>query len=266
MSVAPLLSDRLASEVGFANAFADTARSIAMGYFRRPNGMTLKSDETPVTLADTEIEAAFRRQVATRFAQDGVFGEEAEASGLDRERIWVIDPIDGTGAFATGSPLFGMLLALVTGGRAEFGIIDACAMQERWFARRGKGATLNGVACHTSARTGLAGASIASTSIHMYGPHDRQVFDTLASAAAITRLGGDCYAYGLLAAGHLDLVVECGLKPFDFMALTVLIDEAGGVISDWNGLPLTLGSGGHVLASATPELHAEALERISATR
>jgi len=266
MSVAIPLSDQLGIEVAFANAFADKARVIALRYFRQPHGLTMKADETPVTMADTEIEAVFRDEAEVRFAQDGIFGEETGVSGQERDRIWVIDPIDGTGAFATGSPQFGVLLSLVTKGRAEFGIIDACAMGERWFARRGSGATLNGVACAVSGQITLANASISSTSIHQYEAWERQVFDRLASAAAFARLGGDCYAYGLLAAGHLDLVIECALKPFDFMALTVIIEEAGGVISDWNGQPLSLKADGRVLASASYELHNEALGVISATR
>jgi histidinol phosphatase-like enzyme (inositol monophosphatase family) len=261
-----VLEANLCPELEFATSFADEARGTAMSYFRKTNGLAWKPDETPVTLADTEIEDAFRMLVQKRFPDDGIFGEETGVSGRERPRIWVVDPIDGTGAFATGSPLFGVLLCLVVDERAAFGVIDACATGERWIAQRGKGATLNGVTCVTSSKTSLAEASLASTSIHLLDARDRRVFDSLSAKAAITRLGGDCYAYGLLASGHLDQIVEAGLKPFDFMALTVIIEEAGGVISDWQGRPLTLNSPGDVLASATADLHAQALRIIKETK
>lgn len=261
-----LLPEGLLAEFDFAESFADQARQTALSYFRESNGLTWKSDDTPVTLADTEIEQAFRDLVQTRFPNDGVLGEETGVSGLERERIWVVDPIDGTGAFATGSPLFGILLSLVVNERAAFGVIDACAMGERWTAQRGMGATLNNVACATSKKTSFGTASLASTSIHLLLGRERRVFESLSSQAAITRLGGDCYAYGLLASGHLDLVVETGLKPFDFMAMTVIIEEAGGVISDWQGQPLKLNSAGDVLAAASADLHAQALRIIHDTK
>lgn len=260
-----LLPERLKAEFDFAISFADSARDIAMSYFRKSNGLAWKPDETPVTLADTEIEAAFRDLVQAQFPDDGIFGEETGVSGLERPRVWVVDPIDGTGSFATGSPLFGVLLSLVVGDRAVFGVIDACATGERWTAQRGTGASLNDAACVTSGQATLEGASLASTAIHLLAAHERRVFDRLSSKAAITRLGGDCYAYGLLASGHLDLIVEAGLKPFDFMALTVIIEEAGGVISDWQGQPLTLNSRGEVLAAASADLHAQALRIIQET-
>ncbi|WP_223427480.1 inositol monophosphatase family protein [Tateyamaria pelophila] len=256
----------LQAEFEFATSFADTARQMAMSYFRKSNGLAWKSDETPVTLADTEIEDAFRKLVQTEFPADGIFGEETGVSGRGRPRIWVVDPIDGTGAFATGSPLFGVLLCLVVKEQAAFGVIDACATGERWIGQRGKGASLNGVTCATSGRTSLREASLASTSIHLLGARERRVFDKLSTEAAMIRLGGDCYAYGLLASGHLDQIIEAGLKPFDFMALTVIIEEAGGVISDWQGRPLTLNSSGDVLASATADLHAQALKVIKETK
>lgn len=265
MTVSNLQPEPLKAEFEFAESFTDSAREIAMSYFRKSNGLAWKSDETPVTLADTEIEAAFRDLVQAAFPEDGVFGEETGVSGRERPRIWVVDPIDGTGSFATGSPLFGVLLCLVVNEQAAFGIIDACATGERWAAQRGKGATLNDIACATSGKTSLSHAAMASTSIHLLAARERRVFDRLSSKAAITRLGGDCYAYGLLASGHLDLIVEAGLKPFDFMALTVILEEAGGIITDWQGQPLTLNSRGEVLASASADLHAQALKIIQET-
>jgi fructose-1,6-bisphosphatase/inositol monophosphatase family enzyme len=175
----------------------------------------------------------------------------------------VIDPIDGTGAFATGSPLFGCLIGLLVGGRADLGVIDAPAMGERWTARRGEGATLNDVPCRVSGCARLADASVSSTSIHLYAPEPLAAFHRVAAHAAGARLGGDCYAYGLVAAGHLDAVVETGLQPYDYLPIVPIIEEAGGVITDWSGAPLTLTSRGDVVAAASLSLHAELLQHLN---
>lgn len=236
---------------------AEAARAIALRYFRKEIGLTMKSDASPLTLADREIETRLRQMLALRAPDDGIFGEEMPPMGLDRSRLWVIDPIDGTGAFATGSPLFGVLFGLLAKGVPVLGAIDACATGERWIGCAGSGAWLNGNPCRTSGRRALEGASIGSTAIHSYRPEARAAFDRLAARAAITRLGGDCYAYGLVAAGHLDAVIETGLKPYDFLPIVPIIEAAGGVITDWLGAPLTLHSEGHVVAAATGELHQE---------
>lgn len=247
------------ADTAFAQVLADKAGAIAMAYFRKPNGLALKGDASPVTLADTEIEAMIRNAVETTFPEDGLFGEETGVTGIDRDRLWVVDPIDGTGAFATGSPLFGVLISLLKNGQPELGLIDASATGERWIARRGQGSFMNGIACRTSGRTSLVAAAIGSTSVHAYGPAERSFFQRVSQRAAITRLGGDCYAYGLVALGQLDAVIETDLKPYDFMAVVPVIEEAGGVVTDWQGLPLTIYSTGKVIAAATPELHAEIL-------
>ena len=236
---------------------ADAARAIALRYFRKEIGLTMKSDASPVTQADREIEDRLRQMLALHAPDDGVFGEEMPPTGLDRPRLWVIDPIDGTGAFATGSPLFGTLFGLLNEGVPAIGAIEASATGERWIGRVGSGAWLNGSPCQTSGQTRLQGASIGSTAIHAYAPEARAAFDRLAARAAITRLGGDCYIYGLVAAGHLDAVIETGLKPYDFVPIVPIIEAAGGVITDWQGAPLTLRSEGHVVAAASAELHEE---------
>lgn len=247
-------------DVRFAQLLADRARTIALTYFRAPNGLALKGDGSPVTRADQEIEEMIRAEIEARYPSDGIFGEETGVTGADRDRVWVVDPIDGTGAFATGSPLFGVLLCLCRAGEPEFGLIDAGAMDERWVARRGAGTTMNGTRCRTSHRTRLSEASIAATSIISFAADARAGFERLATRAAVTRFGGDCYAYGLLALGQLDAVVETGLKPYDYMPLIPIIEEAGGIITDWNGQRLGLQSDGDVVAAANTELHAEILD------
>jgi histidinol phosphatase-like enzyme (inositol monophosphatase family) len=236
---------------------ADAARAIALRYFRKDIGLTMKSDASPVTRADREIEDHLRRMLALHAPDDGVFGEEMPPTGLDRPRLWVIDPIDGTGAFATGSPLFGTLFGLLNEGVPSIGAIEASATGERWIGCAGGEAWLNERPCRTSGCTRLARASIGATAINAYAPEARAAFDRLAARAAITRLGGDCYSYGLVAAGHLDAVIETGLKPYDFVPIVPIIEAAGGVMTDWQGAPLTLHSEGHVVAAASTELHEE---------
>ena len=256
MAVASVLDD-----IQLAIQMADKAREIALRYFRMDLGLSMKADRTPVTLADREIERVLRDMLAELRGGDGVLGEEWPDSGPDKPRQWVIDPIDGTGAFATGSPLFGALIGLLDKAVPVLGVIDACALQERWVAWRGE-ATLNGVPCQTSSQRSLKDASIGSTAIHQYAPADYAAFERISSRAAITRLGGDSYAYGLVASGHLDAVIETGLKPYDYLPILPIIEAAGGVITDWTGQPLGFSSKGHVVAAATRELHAELIELI----
>lgn len=244
-----------------AARMADQARKIALRYFRKDCGLAIKADQTPVTLADKEIERDLREMLGTYRPDDGVFGEEMPATAQTAARQWVIDPIDGTGAFAIGSPLFGALIGLLDRDAPILGVIDACAMNERWVAHGGV-ATLNGVACRTSGQQRLRHASVSATAVHQYPPEDYAVFERVAQSAAISRLGGDSYSYGLLASGFLDAVVESGLKPYDFLPIVPIVEAAGGVMTDWRGARLRLDSEGQVLAAASSELHAELLELI----
>lgn len=256
MLVASTLDD-----IEIAMQMADKAREIALRYFRMELGLSMKEDRTPVTLADREIERVLRDMLAAKRSGDGIFGEEWPASGPDLPRQWVIDPIDGTGAFATGSPLFAALIGLLDKGVPILGIIDACALQERWIAWRGQ-ATFNGTPCRTSGQQNLRHASIGSTAVHQYSDADYAVFERISNRASISRLGGDSYAYGLVASGHLDAVIETGLKPYDYLPILPVIEAAGGVMTDWAGQPLNFSSHGDVVAAATPELHAELIEQI----
>lgn len=252
------------ADMELAARMADAARGIAVRHFRQEFSLAFKQDQSPVTAADRAIEAQLRQILSCERPGDGVLGEEMENIGLGAERVWVLDPIDGTGAFATGSPLFGTLIGLLATGRPTLGVIDAAALGERWSAALGQGARFNGVPCRTSGRTRLETASISSTSVHAYGAEDFSAFRRVSEKAAITRLGGDCYAYGLLAAGHLDAVVETGLQPYDYLPIVPIVTEAGGEMTDWSGAPLTAASSGRVVAAATPELHARIVELLAA--
>ncbi|MBB6310027.1 histidinol-phosphatase [Xanthobacter tagetidis] len=246
----------------FAEQLADLARPIVRSYFRTPVGVEWKADLSPVTVADTAVERALREAIAARFPDHGILGEEEAAVGIDRPVVWVVDPIDGTKSFMTGLPLFGTLIAAVAQGRAEVGVIEVPALGDRWIGIAGAGTRFNGAPCSTSAAARLGEARLYATSPDMFAPAEGAAFGALAQKVALRRFGGDCYAYGLVACGHVDLVVEAGLKPYDYMALVPVVEGAGGVITDWRGAPLTIASGGQVVAAATAALHAAALAEL----
>lgn len=266
MVAGPLMPTSIPPEiVAFANQLADIARPLAMEHFRTPLGIQWKADASPVTIADRTIERALRAAIASRFPAHGILGEEEEAVGLEREWIWVVDPIDGTKSFVTGLPLFGTLVAVVSAGRPQVGIIEMPALGERFVGAKGDNTRFNGTVCRTSGVTRLGDARLCATAPDMFDGVEAAAFSALADKVGLRRFGGDCYAYGLLACGHVDLVVEASLKPYDFMALVPVVEGAGGVVTDWEGAPLTLSSGGRVIAAANGALHAQALAFLSAT-
>jgi len=159
-------------------------------------------------------------------------------------------------------PLFGTLIALVEDDRPVLGVIDMPALRERWTGTC-EGTHFNGTPVWTSDRRTLARARLYTTSPDSFTAAGLDAYERLGRVAAMRRFGGDCYAYGLLASGHCDLVVEEGLQPYDFMALVCIVEGAGGVISDWDGKPLGLKSDGRVVAAATRHLHQEAVCALS---
>ena len=246
--------------LAFAEDLADTARPIAMRHFRKTLKVDTKTDGSPVTVADRAIERTLRTMIGARYPQAGIYGEEFGAEM--RASTWILDPIDGTKSFVTGLPLFGTLIALVEDGRPVFGVIDMPALGERWTGTS-EGAHFNGTPVWTSGCRSIDGARLYTTSPDSFSAEGLVAFERLGRTAAMRRFGGDCYAYGLLASGYCDLVVEEGLLPYDFMALVCIIEGAGGVISDWSGQPLGFNSDGRVVAAATRELHAAALRALS---
>lgn len=256
----------LDNALSFANRAADEAGRIAMRHFRQGLAVEHKGDDSPVTIADRGIEAYLREEIAGTFPDHGIFGEEEGAENLDRRHIWVVDPIDGTKSFITGHPLFGGLLALLDAGEPCLGQIDMPATGERWCGLAGRSSTLNGRPCRTSGRTELRDATAYTTDPLLFAGTGAAAFQALRDAARLIRFGGDCYNYGLLASGHCDLVLETGLQPYDYLPVVQVVRGAGGVITDWQGRPLTMQSSGEVLAAATPELHAAMLERLAAAQ
>ena len=241
-----------------AHALADAAAAESLRWFGKPIEVETKSDASPVTLADCAAEAAMRRILAARCPADGIFGEEQGQERLNAPRVWVLDPIDGTRSFITASPLWGTLIALIEDGHVSLGIIDMPVLGERWVGCDGV-ARRNGDPVRVRRVGSLDAARIVTTSPDIFSAHEWQAFDALSRRCAMRRFGGDCYGYAQLAGGHIDLVVEAGLQPYDYLAPAGLVEAAGGIVTDWRGRALGLGSGGRVLAAATPMLHAEAL-------
>jgi inositol-phosphate phosphatase/L-galactose 1-phosphate phosphatase/histidinol-phosphatase len=170
-----------------------------------------------------------------------------------------LDPIDGTKSFISGVPLFGTLIALAQAGRPVLGIIDQPISGERWAGAAGRPTTLNGCAVRCRSCEVLDRATLFTTTPDMFEGADAAAFTRIKAAVKLTRYGADCYAYGLLAAGFIDLVLEASLKPYDFCAMIPIVEGAGGVTGDWRGNPLTLASDGRVLAAGDRRSFAAAL-------
>lgn len=247
----------------FAHSLADKAGEIARHYFRQPYTVDYKSDKSPVTLADSEIEATMREAIAKRYGNSyGILGEEAGASNLDADYVWVIDPIDGTRAFIAGKPTFTTLLSLCYRGVPVMGLIDQPISGDRWIGAEGFPTTLNGRPVNTRSCSDLTQALISTTSPEYFSATAEPSFLAIQAATRDILYGCDGYAYGLLANGGVDLVIESGLKPYDFCALAPVVTGAEGIITDWRGEPITLHSNGDVLACGDTELHAKALEMV----
>lgn len=237
------------ADIALAHALADASGAAIRPYFRARFRQEMKTDASPVTQADREAEAVIRALIERHRPDDGIIGEEYGADRPDAERVWVLDPIDGTRAFIGGRPTFGTLIALLEQGRPILGVIDQPVSGERWIGATGRPTLMNGNPVHARPCADLSGALFATTA-----PWLCRGFETLRVAAGDTLLGGDCYNYALLASGHVDLVVEDGLKLHDFAALLPVIEGAGGRMTDWSGAALGAGSKGDVAAVGDPAL------------
>jgi len=255
----PLDITTLNGFMDLADRMADAAGEVLGHYFRTPMVMESKSDESPVTKADRDAEIAMRVLIEDAHPDHGILGEEFDPVNPGAEFTWVLDPIDGTKSFITGKPLFGTLIALAQGGSPVLGIINQPILTERWRGAKGKPATFNGAPARVRVCDALADAILYATSPHMFEGADAEAFARVRDRVRHPLYGGDCYAYGLLASGHADLVVEASLQPYDYAALVPVVEGAGGIITDWAGEALTLDSDGRVIAAGDARIHAQAL-------
>ena len=251
------------AEIEFAHRLAVAAGEAIRPYFRAAHGLETKSDDSPVTLADRAAEAAMRRLIEAEFPRDGIHGEEYGVKEGTSGRQWVLDPIDGTRAFISGRPIFGTLIALVADGWPVLGVIDQPILKERWIGVAGRPTEFNGAPAATRACRELSGALLATTSPALFDDGQLHAFEHLEGACRSAVLGGDCYNYGGVASGWLDLVVEAGLKLHDFAALVPVVEGAGGRMCDWQGDPLHAGSTGEVIAAGDPARIEDVLEALA---
>jgi histidinol phosphatase-like enzyme (inositol monophosphatase family) len=263
-------TEAIRSHLEEAAGLVEEAGRIAARHFRRPLDVENKAGDVyfdPVTVADREVERFLRTELAARFGGYGIVGEEEANTDADAERCWVLDPIDGTRAFISGMPAWGILLGLTVAGVPLLGVMHQPYIGETFRGGRGVGAQLQRGddvrAMRTRQDARLADAVLYSTHPDLFVDADeRAAFRRVARACRMTRYGGDCYSYCLLAAGYVDLVVETMLAPYDIVPLIPIIEAAGGIVTGRDGGPAT--AGGFVVAAANPQLHAQTLAALAA--
>ena len=253
----------------FAHHLADLAGAAIRPHFRRPLKVTNKAARTgfdPVTVADTAAEQVMREAIRARFPDHAVVGEEFAATkgGAGNRLAWVLDPIDGTKAFIMGYPLWGTLVGLLEGDRPLLGLMDQPFTGERFWSGAGartsnwRGADGTEQRLRTRACASLSDAILVATTPDMFkGGHEHERFAAISRGVRMTRFGGDCYAYCMLAAGHIDLIVEAGLKTVDIIPLIAIIERAGGRVTTWDGGPAI--AGGRIVAAGDARIHARAV-------
>ncbi|MFK8035439.1 MAG: inositol monophosphatase family protein [Hyphomicrobiales bacterium] len=233
----------------------EQASSIPRSYFRKDVSIDQKQDESPVTIADRETEAFIRKRLSNKFPDHGIFGEEFGRSTAKSSYEWIIDPIDGTRSFITGNPLYGMLMALLKDGVPQLGIVRMPELNEVYVGFEGVAIRNGDEKLHVSSITQLSDAAIYINEGDKMQAQHPELFNRLCSIGKTKRLAYDCYPHMLLAAGHIDAVVDFDLQPYDYMPLVTVVEGAGGVMTDWEGKKLTLNSDGKVVGAATPALH-----------
>ena len=247
----------------FVDELATVSGEAILPFFRTTLGVENKSISggfDPVTAADRAAEAAMRTLIKRAFPEHGIVGEELPPDQPDAEYVWVLDPIDGTKSFICGMPVWGTLIALTRGGEPIYGVMHQPFTQEH-FSGDGSAANYRGPAggrALQSRRCGdLADAILATTSPLLMSDDDRAIFHRVEQAVRLSRYGGDCYAYCMLAAGHIDLVIETELKPYDVLPLIPIIEGSGGVVTTWENERAH--AGGRIIAAGDRRLHAQAM-------
>jgi myo-inositol-1(or 4)-monophosphatase len=258
------MDSELSARLAFAHRLADAARAVIRPYFRRRIDVTDKGPAgafDPVTEADKHAERVMRDMIANSYPADGIIGEEYGERSSDSGFVWVLDPIDGTRAFIAGQPLWGTLIALEHNGTPVVGILDQPFLDERFTGFGGATQFRTASATErlkTRACARLADAVISTTHpmLH-FDDAERQRYWAVEKCCRLSRYGGDCYGYALVAMGFVDLVIETDLKRWDIAPLIPIIEGAGGIVTNWEGR--TRSEGGNVIAAGDPRVHAEAL-------
>jgi len=252
----------------FVDELATVAGEAIRPFFRTTLGVENKGRSgvfDPVTAADRAAEQAMRTLIRKTFPRHGIVGEEFDDEGSDAAYVWVLDPIDGTKSFISGMPAWGTLIGLLKDGLPVYGMMNQPFIGER-FTGDGASARYRGPVgerrLNVRACTGLSGATLFTTSPLLMSDEERGSFEKVQARARLSRYGGDCYAYCMIAAGFVDLVIETDLKPHDIVALIPIIEGAGGIITNWAGKAAA--SGGRIVAAGDKRVHAEALKLLQA--
>lgn len=247
----------------FANYLAEEAGQISLKYFRKKIAIDNKDNLSPVTVADREVELRIRELIKAHYPHHGIIGEEFASYNHGSDYCWVLDPIDGTVAFTTGKPTYTTLIGLLFKGIPLIGLIDQPYLKERFGGVSGT-TFLNEEKIVVSATTEIGEARLNATTPYMFKTdYERSSFERVRKKVKLTSFGGDAYAFGLLAAGLIDIIMEADLGYYDIAALVPIVEAAGGVITDWQGNRLTHDFNGQCLASANQQLHTKVIDLIN---
>ena len=251
--------------VEFAHVLADTASGIVRAAAGSRRIAHRKADSSPVTDVDRAVETRLRELIAAHYPGHGVIGEEFGVERHDAEHVWVLDPIDGTKAFMAGMPMYGTLIGLVRGGRPVLGIIEQPVTRERWTGIDGDGTRYNGERVRTGECRRLSDALVCTTSSEYYEGEDAAAFQRIVAGSRWMVYGGNCYAFARIASGHVDVAIEANVAVYDYVALVPVVENAGGVMTGWEGEPLTIErvSGGRILASGDRRAHEGAMAALA---
>ncbi|MBV1706325.1 MAG: histidinol-phosphatase [Hyphomicrobiales bacterium] len=256
---------------GFFERLARDSGEVILPFFRSHLGVEDKSAPgaprgfDPVTEADRAAETVLRRLIGATFPDHGIIGEEFGTINPGADYVWVLDPIDGTRSFISGVPMWGTLIGLMHHGVPAYGVMNQPYTSER-FRGDGHSASLTHAdnpprPLHSRRCATLAEATLMTTSPYLFGDEERPLYKGVEAEARLVRYGCDCYAYCMLASGHVDLVIESGLQPYDIVALIPIVEGAGGKVTNWQGGPAA--SGGNIVASGDASLHEQVLKRLN---
>lgn len=255
----------------FAQKLADVSGKMIKKYFRSNLFVEEKEDKSPVTIADKNTESVLREMISEKYPEHDILGEEFGFNSSGSKWKWILDPIDGTRSFILGVPIFGTLISLIENDIPKFGIIDIPIMEERWVGINKEDTIFypkknlkNSFQCRVSDKKLIEKSTLIATDPGMFDNIQKPLFEKIAARVKMVRFGGDCYNYGLLALGFIDLIVEADMKLFDVIALVPVVEESGGIISDWQGNSFFNDEwDGTVLAAASVELHKIALNLLN---
>ena len=247
----------------FGLNFADVSKKILQKNYFKNFDIEEKNDGSLVTNIDKEIEEKFRKTLKKKFPEHGVIGEEFGPENENNEYVWILDPLDGTHSFIAGKPLFGTLICCMKNSKPIIGVVDIPILSQRWFGGEKLGVKFNNKKCiKISNKKKFKQTIMASTSLLMFDEKNLSKIIDIYKKVKFPVFGTDCYAYGLLLSGKIDLIIEANMKPWDYMAQAALIDEIGGLITDWDGNKLSLNSDGKIIASNFSNHHKEIVNLI----